>query len=146
MDERVTLARLGGSGQRRSSMGLFANAFTWWNGASWGTAFLSRRHGEEVGRDDAGNVYFRHRGDPARRWVIYDGANDSSRVPPAWNAWLRSTIDEIPSKAMPPRRAFEQAAQPNLTGTPSAYRPSGSPISRQVRPAATGDYEAWKPE
>ena len=21
---------------------------------------------------------------PARRWVIYNGANDGSRVPPAW--------------------------------------------------------------
>jgi NADH:ubiquinone oxidoreductase subunit len=127
-------------------MGLFANAFTWWNGASWGTLFNSRRHGEEMGRDDAGNVYFRHRKDPAHRWVIYDGANDSSRVPPGWNAWLRGTIDDVPEKALPPRRAFEQDAQPNLTGTGLAYRPSGS-LSRSGRRApATGDYEAWKPE
>ena len=91
-------------------MGFFANIFTWWNGASWGTAICSRRHGEEVGRDDAGNVYFRHRKDPARRWVIYNGSNDGSRVPPGWNAWLRGTIDELPDKALPPRRKFEQAA------------------------------------
>ena len=30
-------------------MGLFANAFTWWNGASWGTSFFSWRKGREVG-------------------------------------------------------------------------------------------------
>ena len=41
-------------------MGLFANAFTWWNGASWSTSLFSRRHGQEAGRDEAGNVYFRH--------------------------------------------------------------------------------------
>ena len=70
-------------------MGLFANAFTWWNGASWGTSLMSRRHGAEAGRDEAGNVYFKHRDDPARRWVIYAGANDSSQIPPGWNAWLR---------------------------------------------------------
>lgn len=127
-------------------MGLFANAFTWWNGASWGTTFVSRRHGEEVGRDEAGNVYFRHRDDPKRRWVIYDGSNDSSRVPPVWNAWLRGTIDELPDKAMPPRRAFEQAPQPNLTGTIAAYRPGGSLAAKGARQVSTGDYEAWKPE
>lgn len=127
-------------------MGIFANAFTWWNGASWGTSIVSRRHGEEVGRDEAGNVYFRHRKDPARRWVIYKGANDSSRVPPGWNAWLRGTIEEAPEKGLPPRRAFEQDPQPNLTGTPSAYRPAGSLSGSGVRAAATGDYEAWKPD
>ena len=37
-------------------MGIFANAFTWWNGASWGTMITSRRKGEEVGRDEAGRI------------------------------------------------------------------------------------------
>lgn len=127
-------------------MGMFANAFTWWNGASWGTSFFSRRHGDEVGRDEAGNIYFKHRDDPARRWVMYDGNNDSSRVPPGWNAWLRGTIDAVPDKSLPPRRAFEQPPQSNLTGTASAYRPGGSLARDGVRPVATGDYEAWKPE
>ena len=127
-------------------MGLFANAFTWWNGASWGTALFSRRHGEEAGRDAAGNIYFRHRKDPARRWVIYDGANDSSRVPPGWNAWLRGTIADVPDKALPERRAFEQPPQANITGTDDAFRPSGSLTRSGVRPAASGDYQAWKPD
>ena len=101
-------------------MGLFANAFTWWNGASWGTSIFSRRNGEEAGRDEAGNIYFRHRQEPARRWVMYAGANDSSRVPPGWNAWLRGTIDGVPERALPPRRPFEQPAQANLTGSDQA--------------------------
>jgi NADH:ubiquinone oxidoreductase subunit len=127
-------------------MGLFANAFTWWNGASWGTALFSRRNGEEAGRDDAGNVYFAHRKDPARRWVIYSGANDSSRVPPGWNAWLRGTIDAVPEKALPPRRPFEQPPSANLTGSDEAWRPSGSLRRAGTRPAATGDYSAWTPD
>lgn len=127
-------------------MGIFANAFTWWNGASWGTSIFSRRNGEEVGRDEYGNVYFKHRGDPARRWVIYDGANDSSRVPPGWNAWLRGTIDDLPAKALPQRRAFEQPPLPNVTGTAAAYRPAGSLGGKGVRAASTGDYQAWTPE
>lgn len=127
-------------------MGIFANAFTWWNGASWGTMISSRRNGEEVGRDDTGNVYFRSRKNPAHRWVIYDGSNDSSRVPPSWNAWLRGTIDDIPDKSLPTRRKFEKAPLPNLTGTGIAYRPGGSLAGKGKRPLSTGDYEAWKPE
>ena len=127
-------------------MGIFANAFTWWNGASWGTSLFSRRHGKEVGRDEDGNVYFEHRDDPARRWVMYAGNNDSSRVPPGWNAWLRGTIGELPEKGLPQRRAFEQPPLPNVTGTSRAYRPAGSLSASGVRPAATGDYQAWTPE
>ncbi|MEO5972091.1 MAG: NADH:ubiquinone oxidoreductase subunit NDUFA12 [Sphingomicrobium sp.] len=127
-------------------MGIFANAFTWWNGASWGTAIFSRRNGEEIGRDVAGNIYFKHRKDPARRWVIYHGANDSSRVPPGWNAWLRGTIDELPDAGLPPRRRFERTPEPNLTGTMAAFRPDGSLAAKGVRPAATGDYQPWTPD
>ena len=33
-----------------------------------------------------------------RRWVIYDGANDGSRIPPDWQLWLRGTIDDLPEQ------------------------------------------------
>lgn len=128
-------------------MGHFANAFTWWNGASWGTSIFSRRHGKEVGRDAAGNVYFEHRKDPARRWVIYAGNNDSSQTPPGWNAWLRGTIEGLPEDGgLPVRRKFEQESRPNLTGTGDAFRPSGSLAGRAKRAPGMGDYQAWKPE
>ncbi len=106
-----------------------------------------RRNGEEVGRDEAGNVYFRHRKDPARRWVIYDGSNDSSRVPPGWNAWLRGTIDDLPEKSLPlaPQIRTGSGAQPDrYHGRLSAL---ADRLPRKgIRPASTGDYEAWKPE
>lgn len=127
-------------------MGVLAKIFTWWNGATVGTAIFSRRHGKEVGRDDAGNVYFQHRKDPARRWVIYHGANDGSRVPPDWQSWLRGTIDELPSEALPPIRRFQTKPEPNLTGTMAAFRPDGSLGGKRIRPAATGDYQPWIPE
>lgn len=127
-------------------MGIFANAFTWWNGASWGTSLVTRLRGEQAGRDDRGNLYFRHRKDPSRRWVIYSGSNDSSNVPPGWNAWLRGTIDDVPDKALPPARAFERAPTPNLTGSGDAWRPSGSQRAVGHRPTATGDYIAWTPD
>ena len=127
-------------------MGIIANLFTWWNGASLGTTLFTSRHGNKVGTDAAGNAYFQHGKDPKRRWVIYEGSNDSSRVPPEWNAWLRGTVDDVPDQSMPPRRPFQKDPLPNMTGTLSAYRPGGSLGGAGKRPAATGDYEAWKPE
>ena len=127
-------------------MGFLSKVFTWWNGATIGTALWTRRFGGEAGRDDFGNVYYRDKKNPLRRWVIYAGDNDGSRVPPDWQAWLRGTIDALPSEALPPVRKFQQKPTPNLTGTMAAFRPDGALGSGKVRPASTGDYQPWIPE
>jgi NADH:ubiquinone oxidoreductase subunit len=127
-------------------MGILGSIFTWWNGAGISTSLWTRMRGEEVGRDENGSIYYRHHKNPAQRWVIYNGSNDASRTPPGWSQWLRGTIDEVPDKALPPRRPFEQPGKENLSGTPEAYRPAGSLSRGGVRPAATGDYQAWTPE
>ena len=127
-------------------MGFWSRTFTWWNGATWGTALTTRRFGNEVGRDDAGNIYYQDKKRPNRRWVIYSGDNDGSLVPPGWQLWLRGTIDELPEKALPPVRKFQQKPTANLTGTMQAFRPDGALGSGKLRPASTGDYEPWIPE
>ena len=127
-------------------MGVLAKIFTWWNGATVGTSLWTRLRGDEAGRDEAGNIYYRNSKDPDRRWVIYAGDNDGSRVPPNWQAWLRGTIDEVPDKALPPARRFQRKPEPNLTGTMAAFRPDGALGSGRIRPASTGDYEPWIPE
>ena len=118
-------------------MGVLAKIFTWWNGATIGTALWTRRFGDEAGRDEAGNIYYRSKKDRARRWVIYAGDNDGSRVPPDW---------QVPDKALPPVRRFQTKPTPNLTGTMAAFRPDGALGSGKIRPASTGDYEPWIPE
>jgi NADH:ubiquinone oxidoreductase subunit len=130
----------------RAAMGFWSRTFTWWSGATWGTKLFTSRNGREVGRDETGNIYFEHEKDPARRWVIYEGSNDGSRVPPEWQMWLRGTIEELPGEALPARRAFERKPEANLTGTMAAFRPDGALGSGKVRPASTGDYQAWTPE
>ena len=130
-------------------MGINRNPFTWWNGASWGTWFYGLRGMKQMGEDSLGNVYFEgHKdtyGNP-RRWVIYNGSNDASRVPPAWFSWLHHQVDDVPDRALPVPRAWQKPAVANLTGTALAYRPSGSLEKGGRRAAATGDYEAWTPE
>lgn len=126
-------------------MGLLKQIFTWWDGATIGTSLFTRRYGKRVGSDDAGNVYFQAK-EGSRRWVIYKGGNDSSRIPPEWFSWLHHQIDDLPDAALPPVRSFEKAPTGNMTGTPAAYRPLGALERGGHRAAATGDYQAWAPE
>lgn len=130
-------------------MSFLGKIFTWWNGATLGTSLFSARNGARVGEDHLGNVYFRMKKPghgPDRRWVMYNGANDASRVPPEWHGWLHGTFDEEPESYLPPARIWEKEATGNLTGTPRAYRPAGALEKGGQRARATGDYEAWTPD
>lgn len=132
-------------------MGVLGSIFTWWNGATIGTAIFSRANGGKVGEDTLGNLYFEATKKVGtdgrkRRWVIYNGANDASRVPPEWHGWLHHTFDALPDQSLPPVRIWEKPAEPNLTGSNRAYRPAGALEAGGHRAAATGDYEAWSPD
>lgn len=127
--------------------------FTWWNGTTFGTNLWTARFGERVGEDERGNVYYRTRGgaiDPTlgfqRRWVIYNGYADPTTVPPSWHGWLHHTVDTPPTEETYVDRPWQKPHRPNMTGTPAAYRPSGSTLARGRRPRGTGDYQAWTPK
>ena len=133
---------------------MLKSIFTWWNGATIGTLLDSSLRGEQVGTDAQGNRYFRaKKRQPAsspfagreRRWVIYSGANDASRVPPEWHGWLHGTFDGVPESYLPPARIFEVDYTPNATGSAAAYRPQGALERGGKRARATGDYDAWSP-
>jgi NADH:ubiquinone oxidoreductase subunit len=126
-------------------MGFFKNLFTWWDGATLGTSLFTWRHGNKVGSDALGNVYYAGK-KGNRRWVIYNGSNDASRIPPDWYAWIHRQIDDLPDRALPRAPKFLKEPTGNLTGTPLAYRPSGALERGGRRAAASGDYEAWTPE
>ena len=124
-------------------MGLIAEIFTWWNGQTVGTRLMTWRRGEKVGEDEAGNIFYQSDGGK-RRWVIYNGEAEASRVSPDWHGWLHHTFAEPPTKAPLPKKAWEKAHIPNLTGTDAAYVPPGSLNAPTPKPRA--DYEAWVPE
>jgi NADH:ubiquinone oxidoreductase subunit len=129
-------------------MSILGKIFTWWDGATIGTARYAGGGGQKQGEDALGNVYYQGKigvsGHP-RRWVIYKGPNDASRVPPEWHSWLHNTVDALPDDSLPPPRRWELEAKANLTGSVEAYRPAGALESGGHRAAATGDYEAWQP-
>jgi NADH:ubiquinone oxidoreductase subunit len=126
--------------------------FTWWNSSTIGTQFtLWRRRARLVGSDEQGNRYFEEKEPSAsdgrkRRFVVYHGIAEASRVTPDWHGWLHHTFDEPPTVAPLKRRAFEKDHLPNMTGTPLAYRPPGSLARPDSGKGVGADYEAWTPE
>lgn len=116
---------------------------TWWNGQTLGTQFWTSRNGVKVGEDEQGNIYYQSK-DAKRRWVIYNGEIEGSRIAPDWHGWLHHTWDEPPTKAPLKHKAWEKPHLENLTGTLAAYAPQGS--IRRTAPAERRDYEAWQPE
>lgn len=147
-----TYKSVNGSHRKRKSYGVLKAIFTWWNGAALGTRFHIGRRGVKVGEDDFGNTYYEARDTQdsydgrKRRWVIYNGYADASKVPAEWHGWLHYTFDEVPTDDPLPRQSWETDHQPNLTGTTAAWRPKGSLSKGGARPHATGDYQAWSPE
>ncbi len=126
--------------------------FTWWNSQTFGTLVWTRLYGEFVGEDEFGNRYYRTRDgkiDPSlgfeRRWVVFNGYAEASTIPPSWHGWMHHIVDEPPTQRPYEPREWQKPHQPNLTGTPRAYRPPGSMLGQNRRPAATGDYRPWVP-
>ncbi len=114
---------------------------------SLGTRLFTWARGVLVGTDRDGNRYYSERkavqGRRQRRWVLYKGKVEASKVPPEWHAWLHYTVkDPLPT---PEDKPWVKQHQANSTGTPDAYLPPGHDRRGGVRPAATGDYEAWQP-
>ena len=114
---------------------------------SIGTWLFTRLHGELVGTDSFGNRYYvdrRTKGSKReRRWVIYQGAVEASKVPAEWHGWLHGNTGAAPSKTE--ARAWQKPHLPNLTGTAQAYLPPGHTLRGGQRSKATGDYEPWTP-
>tara|TARA_B110000503_G_scaffold4743_1_gene6275 strand:+ start:54 stop:437 length:384 start_codon:yes stop_codon:yes gene_type:complete len=117
--------------------------FTWWDDQTFGTQLWTWRKGVKVGEDQQGNIFYKNK-DDSRRWVIFNGPIEASRIDPDWHGWLHRTWNEPPTDKPLVHRSWEKPHQENLTGTVAAYAPAGS--LRQATPAPRGDYEAWTPE
>jgi NADH:ubiquinone oxidoreductase subunit len=116
-------------------MTLVTDFITWWSG-------------ERVGQDEFGNIYYRNRkrkaGQAERRWVVYNGEAEASKVPAEWHGWLHKTVEHPPQHIH--KWPWQKPHQANMTGTIKAYRPKGHVLQGGKRAKATGDYEPWQPK
>ncbi len=111
--------------------------------------FTWSKGGQTVGQDAFGNTYYRAKPRQGykreRRWVMYEGAPEASKVPPEWHGWLHHQTDIVPDPKESYRREWQKPHRPNMTGTNLAYRPPGHILEGGQRDKATGDYQAWTP-
>lgn len=117
--------------------------------ATIGTRLYTAWKGRFVGKDEFGNRYYQERRKPksgrAKRWVMYKGMPEASKVPALWHGWLHYTTDVLPTQMPMPTYAWQKEHVPNLTGTAGAYVPPGHIHRGARRDASTSDYEAWSP-
>ncbi len=131
---------------------MLKNIFTWWNGSTIGIRFTLGRRGVFIGKDELGNSYYEAKDAKdsydgrKRRYVVYNGYAEASKVSPDWHGWLHHTFEHPPTVEPLVRQSWERDHIPNLTGTVHAWRPQGSIARGGERQKATGDYEAWRPE
>ncbi len=125
-------------------MKLLRSIFTWWHNSTIGTSLYTWRRGAFIGKDAQGNVYYQDKdgysinGKP-RRWVIYNGDIEASRIPPEWHGWLHYTVDEPPAGDVK-KHEWQKPHQINLTGTCGAHKPRHAQKARGYMDG----YEAWE--
>ena len=113
------------------------------------TALYTFFHGKSVGTDVFGNRYYVARKQKSakghkKRWVVYKGVAEASKVPAEWHGWLHYTSDILPS-VNAAKQPWQKEHIPNLTGTAGAYAPSGHIGSGSPRAKSAADYDAWTP-
>ena len=114
-----------------------------------GTKIYTWFYGNLVGLDQFGNKYYCNSKDIesklAKRWVIFDGGIEASKVPPHWHAWLHKTINKPPINYFH-KYDWQKDHNPNLTGTSEAYYPDSHPLSKSKNVLKDkNEYEKWHP-
>ncbi len=113
-----------------------------------GTKLYTFFYGNFVGTDDFGNKYYTNRknnNSNYKRWVIFNGEVEATKIPPHWHAWLHKSIDVPPIKYSH-KFKWQKNHRPNMTGTKQAHFPSSHPLSKKYDSKnADMDYESWDP-
>ena len=102
---------------------------------------------KKAGVDEYGNTYFISKkvspsnNNRKKRWIIYNGEVEASKVPQEWNAWLHHSTDDTPKKNIRKPKWFKKH-KPNLTGTKYANKPKSVLIKNKIN----NIYSLWKPD
>jgi NADH:ubiquinone oxidoreductase subunit len=108
--------------------------------------------GKFIGKDRYGNCYYTERflikskdSKLARRWVMFKGFAEGSKISPEWHAWLHHTTAQIPNEKTTTVYGWQKPYHPNLTGTPHAYRPNSANEKLQLDKVFLTHYTPWNP-
>ena len=113
--------------------------FTWWNSQTVGTFINTIFFGKLIGRDESGNKYYESK--KGKRWVIYNGEINASKINSDWYSWIHYQTNEKPSEKNHVKYSWQKPQAENKTGTSEAYKPNK--ISKKSKDFKK--YEIWKP-
>jgi NADH:ubiquinone oxidoreductase subunit len=95
--------------------------------------------GKPVGVDPFGNIYYCSKNNPNKRWVVYYGNEDATKIPPQWYGWLHGFMN-IPL-SFEDAYSWQKKHTPNLTGTLLAHKPHDTTVGSKNQMG----YTPWRP-
>jgi NADH:ubiquinone oxidoreductase subunit len=103
-----------------------------------GLLLYTKLFGRYIDTDAFGNAYYQTKNSKKiKRWVIYNGIYDSSKIPADWQAWLSFLW------TLPPKRHGNNWV-PNTTGTKFAQNQITS--IENIPQSALNYYDSWSPD
>ena len=114
--------------------------FTWWHSQTIGTFLYTIFFGKLVGKDESGNKYYESR-KKDKRWVVYKGEINASKITSDWHSWIHYTSNIKPVEKNYNKYPWQKPHLENKTGTNESYKPNK--ISKKSKDFKK--YETWKP-
>ena len=115
---------------------LIKEIFTWWNQQTLGTRIDTILLGKIVGKDHFGNKYYQSKS--GKRWVIYNGEVEATKIPNEWYSWMHHTSNNIENLHELKKYKWQKVHLPNQTGSENAYHP------KKNKNAVKKKYSSWK--
>ena len=110
--------------------------FTWWNHQTLGTRIQIFFFGKLVGKDHLGNKYYQSKS--GKRWVIYNGEIEASKIPNEWYSWMHFINNNIENVHQIKKYEWQKEHLSNQTGSENSYHP------KKNKNAVKKKYNSWK--
>ena len=111
---------------------------TWWNHQTIGTRLYTIFFGKFVGTDDFGNKYYENK-KRKKRWIIYNGEIEATKIPIEWYSWMHSIKNKIEETHELKKYNWQKNHSQNLSGSDRAYKPNKISKKNKFK-----NYETWK--
>ena len=109
---------------------------TWWNHQTIGTRLYTIFFGKFVGTDDFGNKYYENK-KRKKRWIIYNGEIEATKIPIEWYSWMHSIKNKIEETHELKKYNWQKNHLSNQTGTDKAYNPQKNHNANKKK------YKSW---
>jgi len=114
----------------------FKKFFVWWDQETLGTKLKTFFSGNYKGSDTFGNKYYESK--KKKRWVIYSGEIDASKIPIEWYSWIHFINNKIENNHDIEKYDWQKPHQSNQTGTDNSHHPNRN--NEQIKKK----YTSWK--